>query len=206
MAFFEGYAVGLALIVLIGPVLFVLLKSTLERGAPQGLSVAFGIFVSDIIAVVLCAFGVVQFLQQPQVLPFFVYGGGLLLLVLGSRYILAPAIHTDSKDYQTGTSLLGFFAKGFLVNFVNPFVFMVWIGITGAATVRYGFGWELAWFLTGVLLGIFTLDVTKVFLAQRIKPLLKPRWLKICFRVSGFALVAFALRLFFLGYTGEVGF
>ena len=48
MAFIEGYLLGLLLIVLIGPVLFVLLNITLTQGRRHGIAVALGICMSDL--------------------------------------------------------------------------------------------------------------------------------------------------------------
>ncbi len=202
MAFLEGYVAGLALIVLIGPVLFVLLQATLERGRPSGFAVAVGIFVSDVVAVALCALGVARYLQDPGVERWLALGGGALLLGFGVRYLLAPGVKAAQDVRLDARGWFGFFGRGFLVNFVNPFVFMVWIGIIGAATVRHGYDLDLVWFLTGTVLAVFTLDSLKVVFAHRIRPLLAPRVLKIVFRVSGVLLVGFGLRLVYVALRG----
>lgn len=202
MPFLEGYAAGLALIVLIGPVLFVLLRATLERGRGPGFAVALGIFVSDIVAVLLCTFGVARYLQDPGVERWLALGGGALLLGFGVRYLLAPGVTAAQEVRLDARGWLGFFVRGFGVNFVNPFVFMVWIGIIGAATVRHGYDQDLAWFLAGTVLGVLTLDSLKVVFARRIRPLLAPRALKIVFRVSGVLLFGFGLRLVYMGVSG----
>lgn len=199
MAFLEGYVTGLALVVLIGPVLFVLLQATLERGRGPGFAVALGIFVSDIVAVVLCTLGVARYLQDPGVERWLALGGGALLLGFGLRYLLAPGVKGATDVKLDARGFVGFFTRGFAVNFINPFVFMVWIGIVGAATVRHGYDGDLAWFLAGTVLGIFTLDSAKVIFAHRIRPLLAPRVLKTVFRISGVLLLAFGLRLLFVG-------
>lgn len=199
MPFLEGYVAGLALIVLIGPVLFVLLQATLERGRGPGFAVALGIFVSDITAVLLCTFSVARFLQDPGVERWLALGGAALVLGFGVWYLVAPGVKAAQDVKLNARGWLGFFIRGFGVNFINPFVFMVWIGIIGAATVRHGYDLDLAWFLTGTVLGILTLDSLKVVFAHRIRPLLAPRVLKIVFRVSGVLLVGFGLRLLYVG-------
>ncbi len=196
MPFLEGYALGLALIVLIGPVLFVLLQSTLERGRAPGFAVALGILVSDILAVLLLSLGAAQLLSQPEAQSWLGIAGGLMLLSFGLLYLLrAPARAAPEQRGLGARSLAGFFAKGFLVNFVNPFVFLVWLGIIAAGTSVHGDGAELAWFLTGTIAGIFTLDSLKVLLADRLRPLLEPAALRVAFRLSGVLLLAFGARL-----------
>ena len=94
MPFVEGYLTGLALIVLIGPVLFVLLRTTLDQGRAAGFAVVAGIFVGDVIAVLLCAYGVAGAIQQRWLQVYLALGGGLLLLGLGVRYLLRPGTNT----------------------------------------------------------------------------------------------------------------
>ena len=195
MPLLEGYLTGLALVVLIGPVLFVLLRSTLERGRAAGLAVALGIFASDVLAVALCALGLASRLQDPRVGPWLAGAGGLLLLGFGGRYLIAPALAPPEDGRLSALTLAGFFGRGFLVNFVNPFVFMVWIGIVGLGATRHGAGPGLAAYLVGAVLGILTLDLTKVLLAHRLRPLLAPRALAIVLRVSGVLLLGFGVRL-----------
>ena len=198
MPLLEGYATGLALIVLIGPVLFVLLQSTLERGRAHGFAVAVGIFVSDVVAVALCTWGVAAVFADPRVHFWLTLGGGVLLLGFGIRYVLVPAAEPRTQIPPSAASLIGFFSRGFVVNFVNPFVFMVWLGILGAAATRHGHDIDLVWFASGAVLGVFTLDTAKVLLAHRIRPLLQPRTLRVVYRVSGVLLIGFGIRLIVL--------
>jgi threonine/homoserine/homoserine lactone efflux protein len=195
MPLLEGYATGLALIVLIGPVLFVLVQSTLERGKSHGFAVALGIFVSDVIAVLLCGLGAAAFFDDPGVQPWLALGGAVLLVGLGLRYLIKPTLNRPVDESPTAASWAGFFAKGFLVNFVNPFVFMVWLGIIGAAAARHGYDRDLVGFMSGAVLGVFTLDLLKVLLAHRLRPLLKPKVLRVVLRISGLLLLGFGVRL-----------
>jgi threonine/homoserine/homoserine lactone efflux protein len=194
MPFFKGYLTGLALIVLIGPVFFVLLHSTLEKGKLQGFAVATGIFISDVIIVVLCSVGFAEFFKTRAFQTWSALGGGIILLGFGIFYIFKPGLETDKK-YKYSDSIFGFFVKGFLINFVNPFVFLVWIGIIASSSSSYGYNFNLAIFLTGVVLGIYTLDLSKVILAHKIKILFNQNVLRKVFRISGVLLIIFGLRL-----------
>jgi threonine/homoserine/homoserine lactone efflux protein len=195
MAFLEGYLVGLALIVLIGPVLFVLLGSTLEHGRLYGFAVAIGIFTSDIVAVGLCALGLGPWLQGPAASFWLALLGGCLLAGLGLRYLIWPRLGDPKPARPTAAGWLQHFTKGFLVNFVNPFVFAVWLGITTLAVERHGYDLDLALFLAGAVLGILSLDTAKVLLAHRIRPWLRSARMTLAFRLSGLLLLGFGLRL-----------
>ena len=198
--FLDGFLVGLALVILIGPVFFTLLKTSLQHGVVAGSLVALGIIVSDILAVILCVFGASVYLKTDESRFYLALVGGVVLIALGVRYFLkkkkpeAEAIQLNTKHY------IGFFTKGFLVNFVNPFVFAVWIGIIKVAGDRHGFDKNLGIYLSGTLLAIFSTDITKVFLAAKIKNILKPEILFVLYKVIGLCLVLLGLRLFYVAF------
>jgi threonine/homoserine/homoserine lactone efflux protein len=199
--FLDGFLVGLALVILIGPVFFTLLKTSLQHGVVAGSLVALGIFLSDILAVLLCVFGASAFLKSDESRFYLALVGGVVLIALGVRYFLKKkkaeeeAIQLNTKHY------IGFFSKGFLVNFINPFVFAVWIGIIKVAGDKHGFDKDLALYLAGTLLAIFSTDITKVFLAAKIKSILKPEILFALYKIIGVALVLLGLRLFYVAFS-----
>ena len=188
-----GYATGLSLVILVGPVLLVLLTNTLGRGPKAGLLVALGIFVSDILAVALTLVGIGALMEQPHFKRTVALLGAIVLLGMGIRYLIAPGLRKAGK-ISTST-LTGAFVQGFLVNFVNPFVFMVWIGIITAARATWGTTGSLYLYVSGTLLGILTLDLLKVVLAGHLAPFLRRRGFIVLRRVSGGALILFSVRL-----------
>ncbi|MFT4525493.1 MAG: threonine/homoserine/homoserine lactone efflux protein [Bacteroidia bacterium] len=195
MAILKGFILGLGMVVFIGPVLFTLLKSTLQYGFGAGMSVAWGIFISDVVCMGLCAFGAVKFFENPENQIWLAVGGTVILLGLGLKYIIKPNVDVDKMVKLSAGDYSKHFAKGFLVNFVNPFVFLVWIGVIGYAQTEYGTGEEMYGFLGASLLGILTTDSLKVVFADRVKNLLKPAVLIKLYRGVGVLLVAFAGRL-----------
>ncbi len=195
MVFLEGYGVGFAMIVFIGPVFFTLLKSALQYGFPGGMMVALGIFVSDIVCVGLCSFGAIPIFKNPDNQFWLAIAGSLILFGLGLKYIFKPAIFTHEAIAIKAHHYTTLFSKGFLVNFVNPFVFLVWIGVIGYGRNKFGFTPELAIFLSAALLAILTTDSLKVIFAYRIKELVKPKLLLNVYRVIGIVLIGFGVRM-----------
>lgn len=176
--------------VLIGPVFFTLLQATLQNGFKAGWAVAWGIIASDIICLILCRLGVEVLLKDKANLLYFGAVTFLLLLGMGFYYLLNNHIHIKEvklkkSDYAT------FFAKGFLVNFVNPFVFFVWTGISSYAVHNFD-AWGGYLYQFGVLIGIFTTDTLKVLFANYLKPLLNIDKLKYVYKVIGLVLIASA--------------
>ncbi|MGB1204976.1 MAG: LysE family translocator [Chitinophagales bacterium] len=201
MIFLEGYLVGLGLILLIGPVFFTLLQSTLQYDYKSGLAVALGIFVSDVMCVLLCSFGAAPLLEQNHNQLIFSCLGAVILFGFGLKFLLKPSLNFETSLQLKATDYINFFIKGFLVNFVNPFVFIVWIGIIGLASAKYNTNQTLGVYLTGVLLGILTTDTLKALFAHNIKILLQPKYLQILYRIVAICLLGFGFRLLYVAYT-----
>ena len=195
MAFFEGFLVGLGMIIFIGPVFFTLLKSALTYGFWAGMMVAFGIFISDVVCVILCSFGAIPFFKNPENQYWLAIGGSIILFALGLRYILKPNVKVDTDLKLNAGHYTAYFSKGFLVNFVNPFVFLVWISVIGLAQGKYGAGQELWLFLGAALLGILVTDSAKVIFADKIKKLIQPNILIRAYQVIGVVMLGFGVRL-----------
>lgn len=189
-AFLHGFAVGLPLALLIGPVLFTLLQGSLRHGWRGGLAAAIGIIVSDIIMVEMLLWGLGDWLLKPHVQ---LWLGGMaifLLLGLGIRYLLTKGPISLETQKVGAKQVGGWFMQGFLVNFVNPFVFAVWIGFLALATESHGEIGRRA-FMWGILASIFITDSAKAFFAGRLLRLLTPTRLLWLYRgIGGFLIIA----------------
>lgn len=203
MAFPEGLLVGLGMIIFLGPVFFTLLKSSLQHGFRAGFSVATGIMLSDIAALLLCYFGAASFFERPGNQFWLAVGGSMVLFGLGLRYLLRKQPEKEqigsiqAQDYPT------YMVKGFLVNFVNPFVIVVWLGLVGIGQTKYGSGVNFWLFSAGIISGIYLQDLTKVVFAHRIARFVRPDILSKAYRVIGLLLLVFAIRLLWYAY-GQV--
>jgi threonine/homoserine/homoserine lactone efflux protein len=196
--FIEGYVVGLGMIVFIGPVFFLLLSISLHRGTNAGVATAFGIVISDLICVCLCYFGVTNFLNDTNAKMAILVIGGILLIILGLKYLFHSGKFEDKREVPKGYHYLSCFTKGFLVNFVNPFVFFVWIGVV---TFQRNMGdtlYNSLLFFSGALAGILSTDLLKVFTARQIKSILSQNVLRNLYRVSGLILIGFGIRMLLL--------
>lgn len=197
MAFIDGYIWGLGMVIFIGPVFFTLLQSAFQFGFRSGFAVALGIFISDVLIVGLCSLGAgtIAFFENPENQFWIAIAGAIILFGLGLKYMLKPDLNIDTEIKLKTTAYISFFVKGFLVNFVNPFVFVVWISLIGYKSDTYGTTTNLLWlFLAGALLGILTTDTLKAYFAPWIKQFLSPKTLKLTYQIIGLALVGFGIR------------
>lgn len=201
MPFIEGLGIGLAMVIFIGPVVFTLLHAALKNGFKGGATVALGIIVSDIAAVGICLAGAIPFFKNTSNQFWIAMAGAVLLLLLGIKYIISPVLFDEKNNRLRKRDIASYFAKGFLVNFVNPFVFMVWIGLLLFAKEQYSTGKTFWIFIGAILLGIFIQDLLKAIFAKRIRPLLNPKRLKIIYKWIGYILILFSIRLLFWGFN-----
>lgn len=201
MPFLDGLWLGLGFVIFIGPVFFTLLHIALNHGFWAGFSTALGIVVSDAVALLICSFGAIPFFKNTDNQLILSFIGAAILIGLGLKFILRPQIQTetDVKTLKAG-HYLNFFTKGFLVNFVNPFVFIVWIGVIGFAESKYSETSDIITLLCATLLGIIATDTLKALFAHKISHLIKPQFLKKVYRGIGIVLLAFAGRLVWYGF------
>lgn len=200
MAIFEGIVAGLGMMFFLGPVFFTLLQISLQYGKLAGWLTALGIFISDVVCVCICFVGAKRIFEDLDNQFWIGIVGGVILILLGGNFIVNPKksiaskVQLQSKDYFT------FFTKGFVVNFVNPFVFVVWIGVVGFGQGKYN-SVDLFAFLVATLLVILVTDSLKVLLAVKLKVLLTEITLVKMYRIIGFVLVLFGMRMIWYSYT-----
>ncbi len=198
MSFIEGFGIGLGMIIFVGPVFFLLLNSSLQFGFKAGVAVALGIIVSDIVCVGLCHFGLSSFFNLEENEFWVGVLGSIIVLILGINYLVKKARTQVGVKTVSSRNLGILFFKGFSVNFFNPFVFAVWIGVYNYGQKQYPDIKSLILFILAVLLGIFTTDLLKVFLSKKVKKIVSQKRLTVFFRITGVILILFSMRLLYM--------
>ena len=199
MPFYEGLITGLLFVVVIAtPVFFTLLYSTLSYGWKAGLAVVGGIFTGDVLAVfLLYGLGVTEILTDPSFLYYTGWAGAIVILILGFYFAFKRNIDLQQQPELPKGHYFNFFYRGFLVNFISPFLFIAWIGFVTVGSGRFPEGNGPILFLSGILVGILIQDTAKVFLAHRIKTLLRPIWVRRLYQTVGVVLVVIGVVIMF---------
>ncbi|MCB0675970.1 MAG: LysE family translocator [Saprospiraceae bacterium] len=199
--FLNGILLGLALSMLVGPLLLALVQTGLEQGIRAGLFVGLGIWVSDGLFVLATYYGLTE-IEQLTNWPGFELTlglvGGAILILFGLYTVLQPAQEIDWEHSETSRyhSFGALWMKGFLINTINPFTVFFWTGLAGSLLAETaGQKREAWWFYIGVLLTIVVFDSLKVVLAKKVRRHLHDRLLKQVRRGSGLALIAFGIVL-----------
>jgi len=197
-AFRDGLILGLSLATLFGfgPALLALLQTSLSRGYKSGFALAFGIFLSDLFLVLLSFEGVTQVVEEPKNKLAFGVVGGVILIVFGIiTYLKKPQIQSDEIEVKN-PRILAFIGKGFLLNVANPFIWLFWMGTMIAISTNYEKDESaiLIMFSTTLLVVLMS-DLTKSFLADRLKPLITAKLLITINRIAGVGLILFGFSL-----------
>lgn len=201
MPFIDGFIVGFAMIIFVGPVLFTILQISLDKGFLAGFMCAIGVFISDVACVIICYYGANTFIKDTTNDLWISILGTIILFSIGLAYIFKPNLNLKVVEKPSTLSLFTSFTKGFLVNFVNPFVFAVWIAVIGIAQKDYQDN-DLWIYLLAATFAVLVTDTFKVVLAEKLRPLLNPKNLNKIYKVIGIILIAFGIRVFahiFLG-------
>ncbi|WP_235297733.1 LysE family translocator [Portibacter marinus] len=195
----EGALFGLTLSILVGPIFIALTQSSIEKGYKAGLSVGAGIWISDLLFIVL-TYEFVHRITHIVNGDYFQLSmgilGGIVLIGFGIYSLFSRLKELTTTEISGVKSYAGFFVKGFLVNTINPFTFVFWISvITTYVLAREISGWESIFFLGSILLVIIITDSLKVLMAQVLRKKLRGIHLLWINRVAGAALAVFGVLL-----------
>ncbi len=195
----KGISFGLILSVAVGPVFFALVKTSLQKGFKAGVSMAIGVSLSDTCYILLAYFGVSQFFDNPLVKEQMAFIGGMVIITFGIVTILnKPKGYENGSQSMSKSNYLKQALKGFLINAVNPTVLLFWLGVMSLASVDYDFThWKIIVFFISILVTVLTLDITKVYLANRLRDWVTPKVMRGMYLFVGLALIAFGVKLMF---------
>ena len=200
-AIIKGLGLGIILALSVGPVIFTILKQSLTNGHRGGFSFVTGVWISDIILVVLSNF----FSELVHDLLSFkveiAIAGGIFLGGMGIFYIFFKKVNLQ----VTEPALVPSFTKndfskiafsGFLINTLNPSVIIFWLMNATAFSALYSFGERMLIFTICILVNVAA-DVLKVMMAGKIRNSLTPRHIDIINKVAGIILVIFGIMLIY---------
>lgn len=199
-----GIGLGLVLSLMLGPVFFVLLETSIQKGIKSALYLDLGVLISDILYIAIAFLFVNQvanLMESDYSIYLSIAGGGCFLLfgIYTLRKKVAPVKKhiNKSKELQT-TSQFSTIMKGFFLNAVNPGVLFYWLTIIGTIrkrTILPGFSEDTTVFLYlfVILVTFFGIDVFKILGAKKLKNVLTPAWMTVINKFLGIILMCFGV-------------
>lgn len=192
-AFLSGIIMGMSTLLFIGPVFFYLLKTTTETGVKAGFSVAIGIIVGDLLCVFTILYADFDFIHSSVFQKWFSLLGAIML-VLFAYYSLWPKA-SSKPPHSKSHSKLKIGIVGFTLNFINPFVFAVWLGFATIIDGKFDSRENILWSFIGILFIIFSTDLLKVLMAKSLVSFFNPGRLRRFGQITAVVILLFALRL-----------
>lgn len=200
----KGIALGLLLSISVGPVVFSILKQSINNGHRGGYAFIAGVSASDISLVVVCNVFTRLFNKAMHHELWIGIAGSILLVGMGLYNIFLRKVKTtDSGTHAvsrlSAKDLVTIFFSGYFMNSLNPGALLFWLGATAtisadALSRNHPDQYRLAVFVTCLAL-VFSFDFIKVLLANKIREKLTPKNIHIVNRLSGIILIGFGIAI-----------
>lgn len=201
----KGIVTGFILSIMIGPVFFVLLETSIRRGVRAAMAFDLGVLLSDVIYVLIAYI----FYSQVSAL---MSGGnqGLLKLIGGVLFLVYGVITYFKKPKEMKVDEVGnvihrssdyimLALKGFFLNFANPLVIFYWfsvitLGAKNASNADPNDN-SILFYIGIILITFFSFDLLKIFGAKKLRPLVTDKVLIILNHFIGIVFACFGVFL-----------
>jgi len=202
----KGLLLGLILSISIGPVIFAIIKQSLTNGKRAGYAFVAGVSTSDISLLLVCNLFTSLFeLVLEHKAAIALLGAGFLLIT-GLYTLFFKKIVIENPEDANGAisskkDLIKSFFSGYLMNTLNPSVFLFWFAWTAAigataADSKSPLQYKLIVFGT-CLVFVLISDLLKVVLAGALRPRLTEKSLFWINRASAIIILTFSAALFY---------
>jgi threonine/homoserine/homoserine lactone efflux protein len=199
-AILKGLAMGLLLVISVGPVIFTVIKQSINNGRAGGFSFVIGVWISDFLLVVLSNLfselvtTLLDFKVQIGI------AGSAFLISMGVYYIFFKKVHFHPEDIALPPLKSSDHAKialqGFLLNTLNPAVMAFWLTAATAIAVSHSIRDRIIIFATALILNM-SADIVKVSVAGKLSKKLTIKNIRLINKISGIILVVFGTVLLF---------
>ena len=195
-ALLKGLAIGLLLIFSVGPVIFTIIKQSINHGRRGGFSFIIGVWISDVIWVMLSN----GFSEAIKTLLHFKIPIGIAgcCFLIGMGIYFAFIKKIEPRRLQEPTEIAGdvitpagkktnYFAilsSGFIINTLNPAVISFWVIMAASLASVYSFYERIIIFSTCLAVNILA-DIGKVLGAGYIGKKLSDKVILLINRLSG---------------------
>lgn len=197
-ALLKGLAMGLLLVISVGPVVFTIIKQSINNGRSGGFSFVIGVWISDFLLVVLSNLFselvtmILDFKMQIGI------AGSTFLIGMGVFYIFLKKVNIHPEDISLPPLKSSDHAKivfqGFLLNTLNPAVIAFWLTAATAIAVSHSIRDRIIIFSTALILNM-SADVIKVTLAGKLRKKLTIKNIRLVNKISGLILFIFGTVL-----------
>jgi threonine/homoserine/homoserine lactone efflux protein len=196
-AMLKGLTFGLLLSIAVGPVLFSIIKQSLNNGHRGGFAFIIGVSVSDISLLLVSNIFTELFNSLKEYKTEIGVAGCVLLVSMGIYFLFFKKVKVNEEGKQVfkfrKRDYVKIFLSGYFMNTLNPAVFIFWI-TTSTAIINHSIQQRIVIFVT-CLVWMLGTDILKVLLAGKIRNRLTPHNIHIINRINGIILIVFGFAL-----------
>jgi threonine/homoserine/homoserine lactone efflux protein len=196
-ALLKGLTLGLLLSLSVGPVLFSIIKQSINNGHPGGLIFVIGVSASDI-TLVLISNTFTQLFNSLNAYKSEVGVAGCIFLVsLGIYFLFFKKVKVNDEGKQVFNirkrDYIKIFLSGYFMNTLNPSVLIFWI-TASTAIINHNIQERIIIFIT-CLVWMLGTDILKVMVAGKLRTKLTPHNIHLLNRINGIILFVFGIAL-----------
>lgn len=210
----KGIVTGFILSIMIGPVFFVILETSIRRGVKAALALDLGVLISDLVYILIAYvfYSEVSGLINGENKGILKLIGGILFVIYGAfTFFKKPKeekVDEVGNVVQNSSDYFMLALKGFLLNFANPLVIFYWFSVItmGAKNSEHAGTNEnsILFFLGVILITFFSFDLLKILGAKKLRPLVTEKLLVALNHLIGIVFFGFGVFLVIQGIIGEV--
>jgi threonine/homoserine/homoserine lactone efflux protein len=198
-AILKGLALGFVLALSVGPIIFTIIKQSVDNGHRGGFSFVAGVWLSDIILVALSNAAtslVAELLEHKKEIGI---GGSIFLIAMGAYFVFFKKVKLANSGNGAAPKfrkrdMARIFASGFIINTLNPGVIIFWLGNATVLSITHTLQQRIIIFSVCLLVNMAA-DTGKVMMAGSLGKRLTLHNLSIINKISGLLLIGFGVVL-----------
>jgi threonine/homoserine/homoserine lactone efflux protein len=203
-ALFKGLALGFLLAISVGPIIFAIIKQSINHGHKAGYVFVAGVSSSDITLLLICNFFTSLFQTALKHQTLIAVTGSLFLIGVGIYTFFFKKVVVDEDNNLKEKVFrkrdwVAIFLSGYFMNMLNPGVFIFWFAWSAAIladSVSHVDPFQYRAVVFGTcLVFVLATDLLKVSLAGKLRPKLTVKNLHFINRLSGLILIGFGIAL-----------
>jgi len=197
---------GFFLSFMIGPVFFMLIQTSILKGARAAIMFNLGVIFGDVAFIVIAYLGSRHLLERIKDDPRLFFIGGLILVVYGlityfDKSNKKEVENTPIIEIPVSNNYLKLLFKGFFLNFINIGVLGFWLGLIVVIGPTLDMNPNhIFWYFTTIIISYFITDLGKIFLAKKLKKKLTANVIYRIKKTMGVLLIIFGVGLILKGF------
>jgi threonine/homoserine/homoserine lactone efflux protein len=199
-ALLKGITLGLLLAISVGPIVFTVIKQSLNNGTKGGLAFIAGISLSDILLVVMANLFTNLFDELNEHKKILATIASIFLILVGVYYLFFKKVKVNAEGGQSfvfkTTDYVRIATMGFIMNIFNPGIIIFWL-TTATTFIGNTLQSRIIIFSIALFLALLA-DVIKVLLANKIRKRLTPQNIHRINQINGVILIGFGIVIIFL--------